>query len=116
MWRVASWTVGSVEILLALYFLGHTVGFATAFVIHALTMAIRSIAFIIPAGLAAQEGGFILVGQLLGFSGSTALALGLIRRVREILLGVPGLVVWWSLETRRAGRKSAADAGESEAA
>lgn len=105
-WRLGSWTVGSVEILLALYFLGQSVGFVRAFTIHALTMAIRSIAFIIPAGLAAQEGGFILIGQMLGLDGPTALALGLIRRVREILLGVPGLIVWWSIETRRAGRRS----------
>ena len=107
-WRLGSWTVGSVEILLALYFLGQSVGFVRAFTIHALTMAIRSIAFIIPAGLAAQEGGFILVGQMLGLDGPTALALGLIRRVREILLGVPGLIVWWSIETRQAGRHRAA--------
>ena len=70
---------------------------------EALTAAIRSIAFIVPAGLAAQEGGFILIGQMLGLDGSTALALGLIRRVREILLGVPGLIVWWCIETHRAG-------------
>jgi putative membrane protein len=108
LWRLASWSVGAVEVLLALYFLGLSAGFGTAFVIHVLTMSVRSIAFVIPAGLAAQEGGFLLVGDLLGFSGPDALALALIRRARELLVGVPGLIVWWSIETRHLGQSKPA--------
>ena len=99
-WRVASWTVGSVEIWLATWFLGSPVGVVDAFIIHAVTMAVRSIAFIVPAGLGVQEGGFVLVGQMLGLAGPTALALGLVRRAREILVGAPGLAAWWAIETR----------------
>ena len=99
-WRLASWTVGSVEIWLATYFLGSPVEPLDAFILHAVTMAIRSIAFIVPAGLGVQEGGFVLVGQMLGLSGPTALALGLVRRAREILVGAPGLAAWWAIEAR----------------
>jgi putative membrane protein len=100
-WRLASWAAGAIEILLALYLLGEPVGFMTALILHGLTMAIRSVAFLIPAGLGVQEGGFALVGRLLGLAGPTAVALALIRRVRELLLGLGGLFVWWLIETRR---------------
>lgn len=99
--RFVSWSIGAAEILLALYFLGRPVDFFGAFAIHGLTMAIRSIAFLIPAGLGVQEGGFAVIGELLGLSGPTSVALALIRRVRELLIGVPGLVIWWLLETHR---------------
>ncbi|MBW3543363.1 MAG: flippase-like domain-containing protein [Planctomycetes bacterium] len=97
-WRSAAWVVGTVEIWLALKFLDAPGGFVEAFIIHAVTMAIRSAAFFLPAGLGVQEGGFVAIGQLLGLAGPVALALGLVRRVREVLLGLPGLAVWWLLE------------------
>jgi putative membrane protein len=99
-WRAAGWIAGTAEIWLATYYLDQPVGVAEAFVLHALTMAIRSIAFLVPAGLGVQEGGFVLVGRLLGLSGTMALAVALVRRSREIIVGVPGLVAWWWSEGR----------------
>jgi hypothetical protein len=34
------------------------------------------------------------LGTVLGISGETALALSLVKRVRELLLGLPGLAAW----------------------
>ena len=56
--------------------------------------AIRTGAFAIPGGLGVQEGGSVLVGAVLGIPAPVALALALARRVREFLLGVPGLLAW----------------------
>jgi len=44
----------------------------------------------------------VFVGGLLGIPGETAFALALIRRVRELALGVPGLLVWQLIEGGRA--------------
>ncbi len=108
--RSASWIVGSVEILLALMFLdASATSLEDAFILHAMSMLVRSVAFFLPGGLGAQEGSFVLVGEVLGMSQSTALALGLIRRAREILLGLPGLAVWWFME-RRQNTKADSDA------
>ena len=49
----------------------------------------------------------MVVGGLLGIPGEKALALALIRRVRELTLGVPGLIVWQVIEGSRAWKRSA---------
>lgn len=107
LWRLAAWMLESAEIQLAMYFLGTPIGFDEALILHALTKALRSVAFVIPAGLGVQDGGFVLIGDLLGIDGPTAVALALIRRVRELLLGLPGLTAWWLVETRAAARRTA---------
>ena len=55
--RSASWIVGSVEILLALMLLdASTTSLQDAFILHAISMLVRSVAFFLPGGLGAQEG------------------------------------------------------------
>jgi hypothetical protein len=41
------------------------------------------------------------VGKLLGISGEAAFALALIARVRELAVGVPGVIAWQLYEGRR---------------
>ena len=93
-WHVLSWLLGAGEIWLALRFLGHPVGLATAVVIESLGEALRTAAFTVPGALGVQEGGFLVLGRLFGFTPDVALALSLAKRVRELALGVPGLVAW----------------------
>jgi hypothetical protein len=40
-----------------------------------------------------QEGGYLLLAPLVGLPPDAALALSLAKRAREILLGLPGLLV-----------------------
>jgi len=51
-----------------------------------------------------QEGGYIVLGNLLGIPGEIALALSLIRRMRELALGIPGLIGWQLFEANRLWR------------
>jgi hypothetical protein len=48
-----------------------------------------------------HEGGYILLGNLLNIPGEMALALSLVRRARELVLGIPGLVAWQLVEAGR---------------
>jgi putative membrane protein len=96
-----SWISGSGEIWIALYFMGHPVNFREALILESLVQAVRSAGFAIPGALGVQEGGFLLVGGLLGLSPEVSLALSLVKRVRDLLLGVPALVGWHFLEGRR---------------
>ena len=48
-----------------------------------------------------QEGGYIVVCQLFGLLPEVAIALSLMKRLREVVLGVPGLVAWQRMEARR---------------
>lgn len=93
-WHLVSWVVGAGEVWLALHFLGHPIGFERALLLESLGQAVRTAAFVVPGALGIQEGGYLVLGTVLGLTPETALALSLAKRVREIVLGVPGLVVW----------------------
>jgi len=94
------WLVGTGEVWLALRFLGHPVGWADALLLESAGQAIRGAAFAIPGALGAQEGGFLLLAPLVGLSPDAALALSLVKRARELALGVPGLVYLHFAERR----------------
>jgi uncharacterized membrane protein YbhN (UPF0104 family) len=69
-----------------------------------MVLTIRSVMFPVPGALGVQEGGYVMVGSLLGIPGDAAFALSLIARVRELILGIPGLVLWQVIEARRVFR------------
>jgi putative membrane protein len=94
LWQFASWCSGTIEIWLALHFLGHTVPLSEAFMIEALIQGTSSAAFVVPGALGVQEAGFLLYGHLLGLTPDVAAALAVIRRCRDLLLYAPGLIVW----------------------
>jgi putative membrane protein len=97
----------SLEIWLALYFLGKPVNLVDAIVIDSLVQAVSSAAFFVPAALGVQEGGFVLIGGLLGLEPATCLALAGARRVRDLVIFVPGLFAWQIAESRIAAAISA---------
>jgi putative membrane protein len=99
-WQGAGWIVGSLEIWLALRFLGHERGLLDAIAIDALIQAISSVAFVVPGALGVQEGGFLLVGAAFGLDATSALALAAARRLRDAIVFFPGLVAWYRAETR----------------
>ncbi len=101
LWRLAGWIAGAGEIFLSLHFLGYPARWAEAFALESLSQAGRSAAFAIPGGLGAQEASFLAAGVMLGLDPSTCLAIGLIRRGRDVVLGVPGLAAYWLIEARR---------------
>ena len=94
LWQTLQCLATAFEVWLALYFLGARVSLAKAFVIESLIQAISSAAFFVPGGLGVQEGGFILIGGALGIDPATSLALAGARRIRDLLIFVPGLFAW----------------------
>lgn len=99
--HLAAWLTGVGEVWLALYFMGVDMALAEAVVIESLAQAVRSAGFAIPAALGVQEGGYLAFGTLVGLGPEAALALSLVRRVRQVLVGVPGLLFWQLTEGRR---------------
>jgi putative membrane protein len=98
-WQALQNFATSLEIWLALHFLNARVSLTEAFVIESLIQAVSSAAFFVPGGLGVQEGGFILIGSALGLDPTTSLALAGARRIRDVMIYVPGLVVWQVAET-----------------
>jgi len=93
-WQTLQFAGYALEIWLALRFLGADPTFAQALAIEALIQLLSSITFLMPGGLGVQEGGFVLIGGLLGFDAPTCLALAGARRVRDLLFYLPGLLAW----------------------
>ncbi|WP_375460529.1 lysylphosphatidylglycerol synthase domain-containing protein [uncultured Enterovirga sp.] len=98
------WVFGSVEVYVALHAMGYPITVAEAIVIESLGQAVRGAAFAIPGGLGVQEGGYVALCALFGIPPGPALALSLVKRVADLVLGLPFLAVWQVLEGRHALR------------
>jgi len=103
-WTATSLILGSGEIWIALHALGLQATVVNAVILQSMVLTIRSAVFPVPGALGVQEGGYVLVGNLLGIPGDAAFALSLIARVRELVLGIPGLIAWQMIEARRLWR------------
>jgi len=103
-----SWVACSVEIWLALFFLGRPLPFAECLMIEALIQAASSAAFVVPGALGVQEAGFLLFGHFLGLTPEIAAALAVIRRCRDLMLYIPGLMAWQIQEGRWLVQKNGA--------
>ena len=88
---------------LALHVLGHGVGLGPGLVIESLGQALKAAGFAVPGALGVQEGGLIVVCALFGLSPETAIALSLAKRLREVVLGLAGLLAWHRLEAAQGG-------------
>lgn len=97
-WRVAGCTLRVFETWFALKILGHDVGFEDAFVIESLINIVRTMSFAIPGGLGVQEGGLVLFGAIVGISPEVALALAVVKRMREAVIGLPAVLGWTIME------------------
>lgn len=94
LWRMAFRVVWAGEVWLALWLLGHPVGLVEAVIVESLGQAGRAAGFLIPGGLGAQEGAILAAGAAVGVGPDTALALALVKRVRELGVGLPALGAW----------------------
>ena len=99
------WIASAAEAWFALRLMGTNPGFAAIISIEGLVCAARAAAFAVPSALGVQEGAYIVLGGLYGISPGTALALSLIKRGRDLALGVPALCVWQFMEGGRIWRR-----------
>ena len=108
-YHLLSWLLGGLEVMLALHFVGVAVDFREGLIIESVGQALRAVGFAIPASLGVQEGGYVLACGLLGISPQAAIELSLLKRIREVALGVPALALWQFVETRRLVGRSGAE-------
>jgi len=109
--HLACWIASAVEIWLALRFIGAPLGFGAVLVIESLLYAIRSIAFAVPNAVGVQEGAYILLGASFGLTPEMALALSLLKRGRDLAIGLPVLGAWELIESGRLWRRTGPPSG-----
>lgn len=103
--HLTCWIASAAEVWIALQFAGEPLPFGAVLVIESLLYAIRTVAFLVPQAVGVQEGAYILLGASFGLSPDMALALSLIKRGRDLAIGVPAIAVWQAIESRRLLRR-----------
>lgn len=105
-----SFVVGSIEVWIGLHAVGVPASFDRALILESIGQGVQTALCLVPGALGVREGGYVVVGGLLGIPGDAAFALALIRRVREFVTGIPGLLAlqfvegghFWRRHTLRA--------------
>ncbi len=98
--HLGAWLLGAVEIWAVLYAVGKPAGPAECIIVESLSMAARSAGFFVPGALGIQELGLVIVGGLVGLHADTAMLIAVVKRLRDVAIGVPGLVIWQFVEGR----------------
>ena len=105
--HLLGWIASAGEVWVALRFLEAPLDFGAVIAIESLLYAIRSAAFVVPNAFGVQEGAYVMLGAIFGLSPQTALAISLLKRGRDLALGIPAVAIWQALEGRRFVRRSA---------
>jgi putative membrane protein len=110
LWRTLGLILQTTEVWLACYLLGHPIGIIEALMLKSLTSIITDIAFVIPNGYGVQEGGYVMLGALIGLTPEFSLAISLATRIRELIVDLPGLLYWHHVEAKYLLKKPASSA------
>ncbi|MFI4934125.1 MAG: lysylphosphatidylglycerol synthase domain-containing protein [Caulobacterales bacterium] len=100
----AAWVLGAVGVWAGLWVAGIHLSLRTIVCLESLVYIVRTVTFAVPMGLGVIEGGYAFVGVLLfgpEHGAGFAVALSLMKRVRDIAIGLPALAVWQVWEGRR---------------
>jgi len=77
------------------------IDFDDAVAIEALLSAASAVAFLVPVNAGVQEAGYAGLGAIFGVPPELSLGVSLVRRARDLAVGVPILLVWQAFEARR---------------
>jgi putative membrane protein len=107
--HLSAWVLGGVGVWAGLWLAGpqYHMSLRTIMGLESLVYVVRTMTFFVPMGLGAIEGGYVLVGHLFGLSMEFCLALSFIKRLRDIAIGLPALLIWQAMEGRRLMAKRA---------
>ena len=84
-----------------MYIIGVEITILDVILIEAFSGIIRALVFFIPAGIGVQELAFVIIGGYVGLSSSISFSIALGRRIREILVGLPGIIVWYLIFSKK---------------
>jgi glycosyltransferase 2 family protein len=95
------WIAKGIGGWIAFRLLGAPIGLLDALAIEGLLHAALVVAVVVPGYAGLQEGAYVLLGAAFGLSPEIALGTSLLRRARDIAIGIPVLLVWQFVEVQR---------------
>jgi glycosyltransferase 2 family protein len=100
--HLIGWIASSGINFIAFALMGGHITIGAAIAMEALLCTLRSVAIFVPAAVGVQEAGYAVLAPLFGLPAEMGLAVSLLKRAREIVLGVPALIYWQTFESRKA--------------
>jgi putative membrane protein len=104
--HLIAWIASAFWVWMGFHLMGSSISFEGAIAIEALLCALRSVAVFVPASIGVQEAGYVALAPMFGAPPEIGLAVSLLKRARDILVGVPVLLVWQAIEGKRAFAKA----------
>jgi glycosyltransferase 2 family protein len=98
------WIASAVGAWIAFRLIGVRVELKSVLALESLVSAIRSAAVFIPHALGAQEAAYAVLSPLFGIGVEFGLAVSVLKRARDLAIGVPILLIWQAIEGRSASR------------
>ena len=92
--HLGAWITSGVEAWLALRLMGISLSLSVVLVIESLVYATRAMGFMVPNAIGVQEGAYVVLGGTFGLTPEFALGLSLLKRGRDLALGIPALMTW----------------------
>ena len=117
-WRLASgfllnalcWVLSGAGSWVALSLMGFDVALWKILTLESLIAVVKSVAFFTPGALGIQEGAYVLIASVFGLSGEATLSLSLLRRAKDLVIGIPAILAWqWSELACQAGPEAGLD-------
>jgi putative membrane protein len=99
--HLAAWIASAAGAWLALRIASVSVSLGGILALESLVFAVRSAVFVAPMGVGVQEATYAIIGPLFGLGPELSLALSLLKRARDLVIGLPALLIWQAVEGRR---------------
>ncbi len=107
--HLSAWFGTGVGTWISLRLLGNDAGLLRVLALEALLDALVAATFVVPGAVGVQEAGYVGLGAAFGVPPDVALSVSLLRRAKDLALGLPILAAWQWTELRRvqAARRAA---------
>ncbi len=104
--HLVAWMASAFWVWLGLSLMGVPISMEAAIALESLVCALRSAAVFVPASIGVQEAGYVALAALFGIPPEAGLAISLLKRARDVVVGVPVLLIWQAVEGKRAFAKT----------
>ena len=101
----AGWIASAVGVWIAFRLMNVHIGLVAVLAIESLVYAARSAAALVPNALGVQEAAYAVLCPYFGVGAEVGLGVSLLKRARDIAVGVPIMLLWQALEGHRAFRR-----------
>ncbi|ABI62875.1 putative membrane spanning protein [Granulibacter bethesdensis] len=99
-WHFLAWMGSGVATWLTAHMLGVQLLFIDALAVEGMMHGLVAGAFMVPGLLGVQEAAYVALGSVFGVPPDIAIGISLVRRARDLLVGVPILLGWQMTEAR----------------